>query len=382
MQASHAETLLICAFVVAVACAGCNEREEVRQTTGAAAPVQDRYARQVMPPQPGWKHESEIPEVPQAYPKMVLWEVSDYPPGSVPTPAQQRGADALRERCLAAAEAHGWFDFENGLADGYHVSVDASGERDADTHYRNDEFLLDDRVLDCDRPEYLMYYPNPDGTQKLVGLMFLARRIGEHGPQIGGPLTVWHFHVWSSEQCMEHGIIVTGDPKDGECKGGVRGTRSPEMLHVWFVDRPDGPFSTSMHLEGHLDLNGLDAPFVVREGVGTERFMAELSAVIADLDDEMRPVVSQSVSYLIFAFGKGFTEEGEQQPQTADVADPDLRGQRALLRAVERRGSSVRVRLFVGMAAELDGMQPGIWREYEAVYGEQEIYEQPEPHQH
>lgn len=33
-----------------------------------------------------------------------------------------------------------------------------------------------------------------------------------------------------------------------ECVEGEGQVRSPEMMHVWLIDRPRGPFATSMHL--------------------------------------------------------------------------------------------------------------------------------------
>ena len=34
------------------------------------------------------------------------------------------------------------------------------------------------------------------------------------------------------------------------CENGLPGYRSPEMIHVWFIDRPKGPFTSSMYLRG------------------------------------------------------------------------------------------------------------------------------------
>ena len=67
------------------------------------------------------------------------------------------------------------------------------------------------------------------------------------GPQPGGPLTLWHYHVWSFRSCLLRGLLVVGLPDEsGSCERGVPTHRSPEMLHIWLVDHPLGPFSTSM----------------------------------------------------------------------------------------------------------------------------------------
>ena len=83
----------------------------------------------------------------------------------------------------------------------------------------------------------------------LAGLMFYTRRSDERGPQVGGPLTRWHYHVWASPNCLVDGLLSVGSPRDGRCARGEPAHRSPEMLHVWFLDHPEGPFATSMWLK-------------------------------------------------------------------------------------------------------------------------------------
>ena len=56
----------------------------------------------------------------------------------------------------------------------------------------------------------------------LLGAMYLMSEPGESGLQIGGCLTQWHAHsLWRWE--------------------------APEMMHVWRIDLPDGPFSVLRH---------------------------------------------------------------------------------------------------------------------------------------
>jgi hypothetical protein len=356
---------LLSALLLSGASLGCS-REEVPK-------LQDRYVRLFRPFQAEWRRESEIPSAPQRYPHMVMWEVSNYRPGSTPTPEQQRAADELVERCRAAAAAHGWYDYAKGLADGFDFTDD-------ERHYENRANLLDDRILDCDRPEYLMYYPGPNGAHELVGFMFYARTLSERGPQIGGPLTVWHFHRWSNQICTRDGVIQVDWAVDGECKQGFAAHRSPEMLHVWLVERAEGPFSTSMYLEDYLDLEGLDAPVFVPEGDDLDLFTARLDAAIEKLDEKDRHLVSQAVSYLRFAFGKGVTERGVIRPEASDPTDPDTRGRMGLLRAAQRRGSEMRLRTYVGIAFELDKLRPELWTEYEATHGAEAKHEASHHH--
>ena len=230
----------VCLIAVAVATAAMAlacERGPARQ---------DRYARRFVPHEPHWRLESEIPAKPQETPAMVIWELSRFAPFTPATGEQRSAAEDLIERSHAAVQAHGWDDYEQGLADGFVLMPDD------DRHFMSEEFLLDDRVLDPDRPEFLMYYATPEGMA-LAGLMFYVRSVGEWGPQIGGPLTVWHYHVWNRRRCFRDGIIAISFLRRGEdCPGGETGYRSPEMMHVWLVDHPSGPFATRMHIDPTL----------------------------------------------------------------------------------------------------------------------------------
>lgn len=182
---------------------------------------------------------------------MEIWEVSQHPPGAQPTPEQQEAADRLIEHCRQAVRKHGWEDFQKGLGDGFQLL------RNDRNHYYNEEHILDDRVLDPERPEFLMYSDTPEG-KKLVGFMFyVAGR--PRGPQIGGPLTVWHYHLFAEPVCRlglgrghagpDEGLLAgaESDPS-GSCLWGRPTLRSPEMLHVWLIRHPMGPFGTKMHL--------------------------------------------------------------------------------------------------------------------------------------
>ncbi len=175
---------------------------------------------------------------------MDMYEVTRMPRQFQPDAAQKVAADALVKAAKAAAERHGWHDFDRAVVDGFEVMAGDTA------HYANRAALQDGRVLDVDHPEFLMYY-DTDSAKKLAGYMFLVEEASAEGPQIGGPLTRWHFHVWEKAKCLLHGLLVVGDAaEDGTCAEGVANHRSPEMIHVWLTDHPDGPFATKMHLEG------------------------------------------------------------------------------------------------------------------------------------
>ena len=197
-----------------------------------------------------WVPEPEGPRKRLKTKGMVVWEVSGHPPGSVPTADQVTAADDLVTRCYAAALRHGWQEYGRGLADGYR-SVDSY-------HYRKDEYMLDDHVLDPDRPEFLMYYPTPpDGERRLTGFMFYARSREVRGPQIGGPLTLWHYHSWLRPECVVDGLSVSWSV-DGKCERGELSQYSGEMMHVWLFDHPQGAFATPMIVPNDIVIRGLE----------------------------------------------------------------------------------------------------------------------------
>ncbi|MEE2663656.1 MAG: hypothetical protein VX681_06025 [Myxococcota bacterium] len=218
----------------------CDEPESV---LGEAGPP--RLARRFLPRESAWIPEREVTREPQREPVMVIWEL-DSSPDRLPTAAERAAADDLVARSWDAVARHGWFDFQRARADGYRL---LHGDK---RHYYNEDHIFDDAILDPDRPEFLMYYGTPRG-QKLAGLMFYTRRPGEPGPQIGGPLTRWHFHVWAEPNCLVGGLLsvataTRGVGGDGDCERGAPEHRSPEMLHVWLLEHPEGPFATSMWL--------------------------------------------------------------------------------------------------------------------------------------
>src|SRR5262249_31186813 len=143
----------------------------------------------------------------------------------------------LVERSYESATRKRWFDFDKAAADGFVLS--------SKSHYVNEEYVFDDAILDPERPEFLMFYDTPEG-KKFTGYMFLINNTLARGPQIGGPLTLWHYHIFSDDLCFEGGLIIVAQPENGKCARGAPQRRSPEMLHVWLIDHPDGPFSPQM----------------------------------------------------------------------------------------------------------------------------------------
>ena len=246
---THATALSILA-AACVASAGCSD-EPSRVTA-------DRHARRFIPFDSAWIPEAEVPQ--EAPDSPNLWEVTETlePPG----PEEKKATLEWLARCYESAQRNGWHDYEKGLADGWEMIV---GERAGQQvtfdpyHYQNKAYVLDDRILDPDRPEYLMSYPTPDGTRGLAGFMFFTRRLDERGPQFAGRLTTWHYHVWAKPHCVVQGVLALDfAAPDGTCATGEPLHRSPEMIHTWLIDHPKGPFATSMILPPKLIVAALE----------------------------------------------------------------------------------------------------------------------------
>jgi hypothetical protein len=90
-----------------------------------------------------------------------------------------------------------------------------------------------------------MYYDTTEG-KKFTGYMFLIDEALARGPQIGGPLTLWHYHIFSDYLCFDRGLIIVAQPENSKCPRGIPQRRSPEMMHVWLIDHPGGQFSSQM----------------------------------------------------------------------------------------------------------------------------------------
>jgi len=112
-------------------------------------------------------------------------------------------------------------------------------------HFLNVSNMTDDRILDPDHPESLVY----DTTvrpKKIVSAMFMmnADDTLDDVPELGGKLTQWHIH---DNLCFTAGRI-TGLVNPGQScpPPSVAGPAIP-MIHVWIVPNRCGPFAA---LEG------------------------------------------------------------------------------------------------------------------------------------
>lgn len=189
-------------------------------------------------PEP-WGLEKEIKK--EKIPNGII-EVSKYP-NSKPSKGDIRRAYTLYSESFNTAKKRGWFNYSNGIKDGFYEFSDK-------THNPNDEYLYDGETLNPQKPEVLMYYEDPGNSSKkiLAGVMFMANSIEDEGTQIGGPMTVWHYHKGNREFCYREGVMPIGSKEN--CTNGTVSDRGPEMVHVWFVKHPKGQFATGMSFPG------------------------------------------------------------------------------------------------------------------------------------
>jgi hypothetical protein len=163
-----------------------------------------------------------------------------------PTADQQRAADALAAATRTATARYASLDAA--LADGYQLPAVAHGP---DVHVPNKAYASDGHVLDPQRPEVLVYAI--DGTKAtLLGVMYEMETAGVPGPTPGGPITRWH----------AHNICLTALPPGfgvvspfGSCPALSITLTSAEMMHVWVVDNPGGPFADGLDKTWVRDYN-------------------------------------------------------------------------------------------------------------------------------
>jgi hypothetical protein len=152
------------------------------------------------------------------------------------TPAERAAAADL---IIAARKALAKYaDISVAAADGYNVE----GVTGIDFHAANPANDNDGRVLDVAHPETLVYGVAPNGRPVLMGAMFLMPKIGEPGPTIGGPLTVWHAHQHVCISLTPPSLAGLLSPL-GTCPvGTIDLALTAEMIHIWIVPGAPEPF--------------------------------------------------------------------------------------------------------------------------------------------
>jgi hypothetical protein len=164
------------------------------------------------------------------------------------TPEQEQRAEEL---VTATVEALPQFaDTDTAYAEGYRsIEDDGTGVE----HYINDEYVEDDRILDPNHPESLMY--RVDGDERILEAAMFMMPDGvalEDVPDIGGPMTQWHIHdnLCYSLANPDAPRVAAVSPPDVPCPGDlVRGDENA-MIHVWIVPNECGPFAALSGIPG------------------------------------------------------------------------------------------------------------------------------------
>jgi hypothetical protein len=120
-------------------------------------------------------------------------------------------------------------------------------------HYINFTYILDEKFLDPNVPESLVYQVDGD-KRTLVAAMFGASGMSLTDPELvgwGGPLMQWHVHddlCWSLDANRQPIVVGVKEPV-GKCPAGsINALGDIPMVHVWITRNECGPFAA---LEGH-----------------------------------------------------------------------------------------------------------------------------------
>ncbi|GAA4252053.1 hypothetical protein [Dactylosporangium darangshiense] len=145
-----------------------------------------------------------------------------------PALAERTRQATLRYRDPAAARAAGYAPA--GRPEGLQV------------HFDNKRNQADGRTLDPEAPEQLVYAMR-DGRALLLGVVYRMPAAGRRGPALPGSSARWHAH----DICV--GLLPPGfgivSPFGG-CPGLTVAVTAAEMIHVWVVDPPGGPYAEQL----------------------------------------------------------------------------------------------------------------------------------------
>jgi hypothetical protein len=160
------------------------------------------------------------------------------------TPQEQARAEHLV--AITVARLPQWADPATALAAGYHSIGDGVTGTE---HYINWSYVNDDKILNPDFPESLVYRVS-GGTKTLEAAMYMLRPGStlDDVPDIGGPLTQWHIHdnlCFTPDQQAPRVAGLTD--ANGNCRSPLVKLAPVPMIHVWIVPQVCGPFAA---LEG------------------------------------------------------------------------------------------------------------------------------------
>lgn len=108
-------------------------------------------------------------------------------------------------------------------------------------HYLNAANMNDDKLLDPDYPESLVYDTSVT-PKKLVAAMYMMNPGDTLAdvPELGGKLTQWHIH---DNLCFAGPRVAGLTNAEGKCAPGLTKGNETPMIHVWIEPHECGPFS-------------------------------------------------------------------------------------------------------------------------------------------
>ncbi|HET7421815.1 MAG TPA: hypothetical protein VFL27_15655 [Candidatus Dormibacteraeota bacterium] len=197
-------------------------------TLGVAVPVLTVMTTAVV-----WIDDLARPDAQHAHAGAVLQPTND-----VATPDQAAAAQQLYDQTLAAVAPYR--DWRNAWAAGYRPG---GPQAMPSTHWINQRYVDAGYVMDPRHPQGLVYANSKHGPV-LIGAMFEMKKLGQFGPDPGGPLTAWHQHqnICFTPFGFEFSLMTP----TSTCPLGAIDISVPAMLHVWIVDNPGGRFAVDI----------------------------------------------------------------------------------------------------------------------------------------
>ena len=163
------------------------------------------------------------------------------------TAAQLEAATRLYEETRTAV--HKYRDLGVAIRAGYQPMEPTDLEI---VHYINWAYMTPADILKPQHIQSLIYYNGAHGPM-LIGAMYLMPSWGIPGPQIGGALTAWHHHdgLCVDKQtklvvAAQGSAFFDKESWSRSCPPGTTKWDTPDMLHVWLIDNPNGPFDSDM----------------------------------------------------------------------------------------------------------------------------------------
>jgi hypothetical protein len=231
------------------------EDYEYELANNSREPAEERYVNVYEPGEPrNWVPEDSISTEELINTSTGTYEVTRYP-GLEPTEEDVEEAWELYNESFEAAKQNKWFNFSEADEDGYSIEGGSN-------HWVNTQniSIYTDGTLNPQNPENLVYYQDPNNSDNKILAGYMYRMpVGsyEPGEQIAGPLMVWHYHPMVTGRVPSHinEYVLESNRFDtieeaydslGLKNNYSERKRTGEMVHVWFVRHPEGPFGTSM----------------------------------------------------------------------------------------------------------------------------------------